>query len=693
MRLTVTNGSIGGVFSNDWRILEPTDISNIRTAVANSTLRCKNNLRLIQLLGSGAAYFQTGSPYNFNNTNFPTFTPGELDYLRTNFDGLGLEVHITYEKTAPLALMAMADIAAWCVTNSKTTFVFMGGASNTYTILPQTQSTYETLWQEMLANGISYRSNDIIYWRQGARAGNMVPESANNTLSHQQAWVINALAGSSLYVSEVANQTVNNAVTSLVPFGAGEADLPGSAITIKATSSNQLIVTNNNLVITGRGFDRMLSITPNPAQSGSTTITLTANDGALIVTNTFLLTVTAGATNIATASGPINTNATWGLAPPVAGNTSYWRTGSKTINMTQNATDTFHGDTFEIQTNGTFAPGIATASLTLNNLTLASGTLNMANNGGLTLNLTGQQLTLNNGTINANLSTVTFRNAVLAGSGTINIVGSTSANEVQMNANPYSYPSVNTLGFTGIFKVATNGVLELPYIIPDDASFGLNLSGTGQYANTESIAVTSLVINGTNVPPGVYGYSNFPSYLLNNGGTITVISPTNTPPTLAPIANRTLVAGQTLTFTNTATDTNVPAQTLTFSLPNAPAGATIDPSLGVFSWRPTISQSPSTNTLNVVVTDSGWPILSATQSFTVTVTQPAKPSLRSLGLTNGLFSLTVTGTNGPDYIVLTSTNLLNWTPLATNNSPVLPFTFTDATTNGSQRFYRVLLGP
>jgi len=172
-----------------------------------------------------------------------------------------------------------------------------------------------------------------------------------------------------------------------------------------------------------------------------------------------------------------------------------------------------------------------------------------------------------------------------------------------------------------------------------------------------------------------------------------VISPTNTPPTLAPIANRTLVAGQTLTFTNTATDTNVPAQTLTFSLPIAPAGATIDPSLGVFSWRPTISQSPSTNTLKVVVTDGGWPILSATQSFTVTVTPPAKPSLRSLGLTNGLFSLAVTGNNGPDYIVLTSTNLLNWTPLATNSAPTLPFTFTDATTNGNRRFYRVLLGP
>src|SRR5262249_13940562 len=52
----------------------------------------------------------------------------------------------------------------------------------------------------------------------------------------------------------------------------------------------------------------------------------------------------------------------------------------------------------------------------------------------------------------------------------------------------------------------------------------------------------------------------------------------------------------TLMLTNTATDPDLPANTLTFSLePGAPTGASIDSATGVFSWTPTEAQGPSTN--------------------------------------------------------------------------------------------------
>ena len=44
----------------------------------------------------------------------------------------------------------------------------------------------------------------------------------------------------------------------------------------------------------------------------------------------------------------------------------------------------------------------------------------------------------------------------------------------------------------------------------------------------------------------------------------------NSPPSLAPISNRTVNAGITLTITNSATDPDLPYQTLTFSLLDAP---------------------------------------------------------------------------------------------------------------------------
>ena len=82
-----------------------------------------------------------------------------------------------------------------------------------------------------------------------------------------------------------------------------------------------------------------------------------------------------------------------------------------------------------------------------------------------------------------------------------------------------------------------------------------------------------------------------------------------------------MVVGQSLEFTVVAIDTNVPAQTLIFSLAaGAPAGASINPSSGQFHWTPTAA--PSTNSISVIVTDDGTPSLSATQTFQVLVLPP-----------------------------------------------------------------------
>ena len=690
--LNQTNGTPGGSYTNDWRILTPTDISNIRTALKNSSLKCKNTLKLIQLLGSGATWNETVG----HAQNFPTFPASELEYLRTNFDGVGIEVHIGYEIGYPDALVAMADVTKWTADNGKLSFVFMGGGAPTYEDLPASQLTYEFLWTQMLQAGVNYRANHIIYFRQGARPGNMVPESANNTLTHQQRWVINTIAtnGTSLFIGDVPDQNIDNATTATVPFIVGEVEVPANLLTVSGSSSNPTLVANTNLAFRGRGTHRILNLTPNPGQTGVATITLMVSDGIRAMTNSFQLTVTAFHAVTASTGGDINDPNTWGGTVPVAGDTNTWRTGNQTINMSATNIATFYGDTFEVQTNGLFNPGKPTITLTLNKLILNGGTIYMANNVGLTMDLSGQQLTLNSGTLKAGTASsmdVIFQDGTLAGSGNINIAGvSAIGGEVQFTS------SINTLGFTGVFKVATNGILDLPPIITDDASFGLNLSGTGKYLNASDIALLSLVINGTNLPPGIYAYTNFTlaqqALIDNNGGLITVVA-SNTPPMLAPVSNRTLTAGQTLVITNIATDNDVPAQTLTFSLLNPPADVTLTTN-GIFTWRPAIAQSPSTNLISVVVTDNGSPSMSATNTFTVTVIQPAKPVISgAANLSNGLLTFTVNGTNGPDYIVLASTNLTSWVPLWTNYSPLLPFSYTNSTTNFSQRFYRVLLGP
>ncbi len=168
----------------------------------------------------------------------------------------------------------------------------------------------------------------------------------------------------------------------------------------------------------------------------------------------------------------------------------------------------------------------------------------------------------------------------------------------------------------------------------------------------------------------------------------------NHKPVLSAIPDQTILAGRTLEITNSTSDADVPPQTLTYSLLNAAEGASVNPNSGIFSWRPTIEQSPSTQTMDVVVSDNGTPPLSATQSFAVVVNEPALPILDADSISNGQFGFWINGDIGPDYIIQTSTNLVSWSLLTTTNALALPFFWVD--TNADLlpcQFYRVLLGP
>lgn len=171
-------------------------------------------------------------------------------------------------------------------------------------------------------------------------------------------------------------------------------------------------------------------------------------------------------------------------------------------------------------------------------------------------------------------------------------------------------------------------------------------------------------------------------------------TPINHPPVLAVIANQTILAGRTLPVTNSASDPDLPQQALTFSLLTAPTNAAINSSSGIFSWRPTMSQSPSTQTVAVVVSDNGMPILSATQSFTATVIQPVVPVLNAGSVTNSQFGFWIQGDTGPDYTIMVSTDLTSWNPAFTTNSPALPCFWVDTNSAAHPvRFYRAVLGP
>lgn len=93
---------------------------------------------------------------------------------------------------------------------------------------------------------------------------------------------------------------------------------------------------------------------------------------------------------------------------------------------------------------------------------------------------------------------------------------------------------------------------------------------------------------------------------------------TNTAPTLTNPGDQTVTLGNTLSLTLSATDPDIPPNTLVFSSSDLPSGATLDPSTGAFSWMPVSSQIGS-NSVTFVVTDDGTPNLSDSKAITITV--------------------------------------------------------------------------
>jgi hypothetical protein len=105
----------------------------------------------------------------------------------------------------------------------------------------------------------------------------------------------------------------------------------------------------------------------------------------------------------------------------------------------------------------------------------------------------------------------------------------------------------------------------------------------------------------------------------------TSASSVNTPPSLVPIADATIDEGALFSVLPNAIDTDLPRQTLSFSLLQSPPGATIDGAGGFIRWQTGEAQGGASYPFTLVVADNGLPSLSATQSFTVFVREANAP--------------------------------------------------------------------
>ncbi|MDB5389166.1 MAG: cya 3 [Planctomycetaceae bacterium] len=95
-------------------------------------------------------------------------------------------------------------------------------------------------------------------------------------------------------VTSIAPQTIlEDSSTGPLHFSIEDSETPAGNLTLNITSSNAALIPNANVILSGVGADRNLSVAPLPNQSGTATITIVVSDGTNTSSTSFLVTVAA----------------------------------------------------------------------------------------------------------------------------------------------------------------------------------------------------------------------------------------------------------------------------------------------------------------------------------------------------------------------------------------------------------------
>jgi PKD repeat protein len=202
----------------------------------------------------------------------------------------------------------------------------------------------------------------------------------------------------------------------------------------------------------------------------------------------------------------------------------------------------------------------------------------------------------------------------------------------------------------------------------DDASQTITLSAQGLPSGavfTSSPGTGSVTGTFTWTPteaqgPGTYSITFKATDNLgavSTGNVSITVSEVNRPPTVNLPGSQTVAVGTTLTFTATATDPDIPPNTVTLSASGLVAGMSFNSSTGLFSFTPIPSQLAMTFTVNFTAADNGLPPMSnmGTVTISVSVTPPSLnvPASQTVN-EQTLLGFTVNATDSPTRTITLS---------------------------------------
>ncbi|HKQ39965.1 MAG TPA: tandem-95 repeat protein [Verrucomicrobiae bacterium] len=397
----------------------------------------------------------------------------------------------------------------------------------------------------------------------------------------------------------IAEDTASGAI----PFWIDDVDTPLPSVSVTARSSNTNLIADGNITLGGSGTNRNIRVTPSPEASGSTTITLTANDGNAARTAQFTINVSAvndpptlgdiATLNILEDAGPQLITLT-GVGPGAANETSDVITITATSSvpgLIPNSTGTNISGVWKLPLNPT-ANSNGTANITVtvndgrptNNTVSKSFTVNVqAVNDPPTLAAIGN-LTLNE---DAPQQTVTLT-GISAGPGENQpLTISATSGETLVSLQPVSYTSGSSTAVLR-FTVAPNST--------GNATITVQVSD-GALDAIQSFTVT---VNPVNEAPTITGIGNLSTM------EDTPISAQFT------IADEETYAARLILSASSTNTALVPNANIVFNGSDANRSVTITPAANQFGiTRITINVSDGTNSVstafNLSVTSSNDP--------------------------------------------------------------------------------------
>jgi Bacterial Ig domain/Fibronectin type III domain len=504
-------------------------------------------------------------------------------------------------------------------------------------------------------------------------------------------------------LNAVGNVSVNeNAAAKTITLSGITSGAPNEKqkLTLTAVSGNPSLIPNPSVSYASPNTTGLLTFKPVANATGSTTLTLTLNDGATtnnITTKTFTVSVNVfnqPPTLNVLGNVSVNENAATKTIA-ISGITS----GAANEVQTLTVTATSSNPSLIPNPSVNYTSPNQTGVLKLAPVTYASGKAVITvtvNDGGLTNNLVKRTFTVIVNPVNQAPTLDLMGDLDLdenAAGQTVALTGISSGapNENQkltvtatstrpsLTGNPtVSYTSPNATGTLAFKPVADASGTAIITVTVNDGTKSVahaftvtinavnqppTLNAVGNVSVNENAAAKTITLSGiTSGAPNekqkltLTAVSGNPSLIPNPS--VSYASPNTTGLlTFKPVANATGSTTLTLTLNDGATTNNITTKTFTVSVINTNAVSSI---------------SSTSNLRN-----------------NVTIEPPPAATLTQATYENGQYGFNVSDASGSQYVIQASTNLVDWVSVETNTAP---FTFVDVSAGQfSQRFYRAVL--